>query len=165
MVYVAISGTLYMARQIYAKDVSFNAYSLTHRESHDGIAYIDIDKVGCCIACSEPLFLAELTRHKEGREDYKKGHRLIKRLAEKAGLNAYIIWFHEENKRVYRVHVRKVSPSYSKIMSCSWEEWISFLASFQVKHYSSCTRKEIFKKKINSLTPAQQKDYAKILHS
>ena len=61
MVYVAISGTLYMARQIYAKDVSFNAYSYTHRESHDGIAYIDLDKVCCCIACSEPLFLAELT--------------------------------------------------------------------------------------------------------
>ena len=40
----------------------------THRESHDGIAYIDIDKVGCCIACSEPLFLAELTRHANKKE-------------------------------------------------------------------------------------------------
>ena len=162
MVYVAISGTYIWHAKIRQR-CEFYAYSLTRRKP-DLIAILR-DKVGCCIACSEPLFLAELTRHKEGREDYKKGHRLIKRLAEKAGLNAYIIWFHEENKRVYRVHVRKVSPSYSKIMSCSWEEWISFLASFQVKHYPSCTRKEIFKKKINSLTPAQQKDYAKILHS
>ena len=154
-----------MARQIYAKDVSFNAYSHTHRESHDGIAYMDVDKVGCCIACLEPLFLAELTRHKEAREDYTKGHRLIKRLAEKANLNAYIVWFHEELERVYKVTVRKVSPSYSKIMSCSWEEWLSFLASFQVKHYPSCTRKDLFMKKINSLTDAQKKDYAKILYS
>ena len=154
-----------MARQIYAKDVSFNAYSHTHRESHDGIAYMDVDKVGCCIACLEPLFLAELTRHKEAREDYTKGHRLIKRLAEKANLNAYIVWFHEELERVYKVTVRKVSPSYSKIMSCSWEEWLSFLASFQVKHYPSCTRKDLFMKKINTLTDAQKKDYAKILYS
>ena len=154
-----------MARQIYAKDVSFNAYSHTHRESHDGIAYMDVDKVGCCIACLEPLFLAELTRHKEAREDYTKGHRLIKRLAEKANLNAYIVWFHEELERVYKVTVRKVSPSYSKIMSCSWEEWLSFLASFQVKHYPSCTRKDLFMKKINTLTDAQKRDYAKILHS
>ena len=91
-----------MARQIYAKNVTFNAYSLTHRESHDGIAYIDLDKVGCCIACSEPLFLAELTRHKGPREDYKKGHSMIKQLAEMSGLNAYIVWFYEENKRVYK---------------------------------------------------------------
>ncbi len=154
-----------MARQIYAKDVSFNAYSYTHRESHDGIAYIDLDKVCCCIACSEPLFLAELTRHKQEREDYKKGHRLIKRLAEKSGLNAYIIWYHEEQQRVYRVSVQKISPNYSKVMSCSWEEWISFLAKFQVKHYKDCTRKNIFLKKINSLTEAQKKDYAEILHS
>ena len=152
-----------MARQIYAKDVSFNAYSRTHRESHDGIAYIDLDKVCSCIACSEPLMLAELTRHKGPREDYKKGHRLMKRLAEMSNLKAYIIWYHEELERVYRVSVQKISPNYSKIQHCSWEQWLSFLATFQVKHYPSCTRKEIFKKKINSLTPEQQKDYADIL--
>ena len=46
-----------MAREIYAKDVKFTAYSYTHRESHDGIAMMDVDKVCCCIACNEPLFL------------------------------------------------------------------------------------------------------------
>ena len=49
-----------MAREIYAKDVKFTAYSYTHhRESHDGIAMMDVDKVSCCIACNEPLFIAE----------------------------------------------------------------------------------------------------------
>ena len=154
-----------MARQIYAKNVTFNAYSLTHRESHDGIAYIDLDKVGCCIACSEPLFLAELTRHKGSREDYKKGHRLMQRMAEKAFMKAYIVWYHEENDRVYKVSAQKISPGYSKIQHCSWEDWISFLASYQVKHFPDCQRKDLFMKKIKSLTPAQQKDYAEILLS
>ena len=154
-----------MARQIYAKDVSFNAYSTTHRSSHDAIAYIDVDKCACCIACSEPLFLAELTRHKGPREDYKKGHRLLKRLGELSGLNAYIIWYHEENKQVYKVSVKKINPNYSKIQHCSWETWISFLASFQVKHFPECNRKELFLKKVKTLTPSQQKDYEKILHS
>ena len=90
---------LTMAREIYCKDVKFSAYSHTHRESHDGIAMMDVDKVSCCIACNEPLFLAELTRHKGPREDYKKGHRLMQRMAEKASMKAYIVWFHEENEQ------------------------------------------------------------------
>ena len=154
-----------MAREIYAKDVRFTAYSYTHRESHDGIAMMDVDKVACCIACNEPLFLAETARHKGSREDYYKGHKLIKRLAEKANLNAYIIWYHEENKRVYKISVQKVTPGYSKIQHCNWEQWISFLAKFQVKHFPDCQRKNIFIKKLQTLTPAQQKDYAEILHS
>ena len=154
-----------MAREIYAKDVKFTAYSYTHRESHDGIAMMDVDKVSCCIACNKPLFIAETARHRGPREDYKKGHSMIKQLAEMSGLNACIVWYYEENKRVYKLAVRKVSPGYSNIQSCSWEQWLSFLAKFQVKHYPSCTRKEIFKKKINSLTPEQKKDYAEILHS
>lgn len=154
-----------MAREIYAKDVKFTAYSYTHRESHDGIAMMDVDKVSCCIACNKPLFIAETTRHRGPREDYKKGHSMIKQLAEMSGLNAYIVWYYEENERVYKLAVRKVSPGYSNIQSCSWEQWLSFLAKFQVKHYPSCTRKEIFKKKLNTLTPEQKKDYAEILHS
>ena len=154
-----------MAREIYAKDVKFTAYSYTHRESHDGIAMMDVDKVSCCIACNKPLFIAETARHRGPREDYKKGHSMIKQLAEMSGLNAYIVWYYEENERVYKLAVSKVSPSYSNIQSCSWEQWLSFLAKFQVKHYPSCTRKEIFKKKLNTLTPEQKKDYAEILHS
>ena len=154
-----------MTREIYCKDVKFSAYSLTHRESHDCIAMMDVDKVSTCIACNKPLFLAETARHKGIREDYKKGHSMIKQLAEMSKLNAYIIWYHEENDRVYKVSVKKISPNYSKIQHCSWEEWISFLAQFQVKHYPSCTRQEIFKKKLNTLTPSQLRDYAKILHS
>jgi len=154
-----------MAREIYAKDVKFTAYSYTHREAHNAIAMMDVDKVACCIACNKPLFIAETTRHRGPREDYKKGHSMIKQLAEMSGLNAYIVWYYEENERVYKLAVRKVSPSYSNIQNCSWEQWLSFLAKFQVKHYPSCTRKEIFKKKLNTLTPEQKKDYAEILHS
>ena len=90
---------------------------------------MDVDKCACCIACSEPLFLAELTRHKGPREDYKKGHRLLKDWRELSGLNAYIIWYHEENKQVYKVSSKKSITNYSEIQSCSWEQWISFLAS------------------------------------
>ena len=61
--------------------------------------------------------------------------------------------------------IKKINPNYSKIQHCSWETWISFLASFQVKHFPECSRKELFLKKVKSLTPSQQKDYEKILHS
>ena len=154
-----------MTRQIYCKDVKFSAYSHTHRESHDGIAMMDVDKVSCCIACNEPLFLAETARHKGSREDYFKGHRMIKRLAEMSGLKAYIIWYHEKNERVYKVSVKKISPSYSKIQTCSWKEWVSFLATFQVKHFKDCPRQQIFLNKINSLTFDEKADYAEILLS
>ena len=154
-----------MAREIYCKDVKFSAYSHTHRESHDGIAMMDVDKVSCCIACNEPLFIAETARHRGPSEDYKKGHKMIKRLAEKASLNAYIIWYHEKDQRVYKVTVQKISPSYSKKQTCSWKQWVSFLASFQVKHFKDCPRKELFMKKINNLTFDEKTDYAEILLS
>ena len=152
-----------MAREIYAKDVKFTAYSYTHRESHDGIAMMDVDKVATCIGCNKPLLLAETAKHRGSNEDYKKGHRLMQRMAEKASMKAYIVWYHEEQDRVYKVSVQKISPGYSKIQHCSWEDWISFLASYQVKHFPDCQRKGLFMKKIKSLTPAQQKDYAEIL--
>ena len=154
-----------MAREIYAKDVKFTAYSYSHRESHDGIAMMDVDKVSCCIACNEPLFLAETARHKGFREDHRKGHTMIKKLAEKASLNAYIIWYHEQNNRVHKLDVQKISPSYSKIQTCTWPQWVSFLASFQVKHFPQCERKGLFMKKINSLTFDEKRDYAEILLS
>ena len=156
---------LTMAREIYCKDVKFSAYSHTHRESHNGIAMMDVDKVSCCIACNEPLFLAETARHKGSREDYFKGHRMIKRLAEKASLNAYIIWYHEKDQRVHKVSVQKISPGYSKIQTCSWKQWVSFLATFQVRHFPQCERKSLFMKKINSLTFDEKADYAEILLS
>jgi len=154
-----------MARDIYGKNVKFTAYSYTHREAHDCIAMMDVDKVACCIACNKPLFLGETTRHKGPREDYKKGHSMIKQLAEMSGLNAYIIWYEEEKERVYRLTVRKVFPNYSNLQSCSFEQWISFLAKFQVKHFPDCKRKDIFRNKLKTLTPSQLKDYAEILDS
>ena len=154
-----------MTRQIYCKDVKFSAYSLTHRASHDGIAMMDVDKIACCIACNEPLFIGETARHKGSREDYFKGHRMIKRLAEMSGLKAYIIWYHEKDEKVYKVTVQKVSPSYSKKQTCDWKQWVSFLASFQVKHFKDCSRKPLFLKKINSLTFDEKADYAENLLS
>jgi len=154
-----------MAREIYAKDVKFTAYSYTHRESHDGICMMDVDKVATCIACNKPLFIAETAKHKGSREDYKKGHSMIKQLAEMSGLNAYIVWYKVENERVYRLSVRKVFPNYTNIQSCNWEQWISFLAKFQVKHFPNCKRKDIFRNKLKNLTPTQLKDYAEILDS
>ena len=117
-----------MAREIYAKDVKFTAYSYTHRESHDGIAMMDVDKVSCCIACNKPLFIAETARHRGPREDYKKGHSMIKQLAEMSGLNAYIVWYYEENNRVYKLAVQKVSPSYSNIQSLQLGAVVKFLS-------------------------------------
>jgi len=155
-----------MARQIYANDVDFSAYSITHRNSHDGIAMVDIDKVCCCISCLKPLFLAELCRHKGNLEDYKKKHYSTKELARMAGLPAYLIWYHTtKDKVVYKVSVKKINPSYSEIQHCTWKQWVSFLASRQVKHFKDCPRQEIFLNKLKTLTPEQLKDYAEILLS
>ena len=155
-----------MARQIYTNDVDFSAYSLEHRKSHGGIAMVDIDKVASCISCLKPLFLAELCRHKGTNEDYKKKHYSTKELARMAGLPGYVIWYHEgANRKVYKLSVRKITPEYSKIQHCSWDQWVSFLASRQVKHFKDCPRQEIFLNKLKNLTPEQLQDYAEILPS
>ena len=156
---------LTMAREIYCKDVKFSAYSHTHRESHDGIAMMDVDKVATCIGCNKPLFLAETAKHRGSKEDYHKGHSMIKQLATMSGLNAYIIWYHVNNQRVHKVSAQKISPGYSKIQTCSWKQWVSFLATFQVRHFPQCERKGLFMKKINSLTFDEKADYAEILLS
>ena len=155
---------LTMIKQIYCKDVKFSDYSLSHRHnSHAAIAMMDVDKVATCIGCNKPLLLAETAKHRGPREDYFKGHSMIKQLAEMSGLNAYLIWYKVNKSQVDKIYVKKVFPKYSKLQNCTWEEWVSFLASFQVKHYPDCPRKDIFMNKVNSLTFEQKKDYAEIL--
>jgi|TARA_R110000744_G_scaffold279374_1_gene391631 hypothetical protein len=155
-----------MAREIYCNSVTFSKYSLWHRQLHAGVAMIDCDKICICIACNEPLFLAELVM--DVGQQYKKGHTTTKKLAIKANIPAYIIWYKVENDIIKSFKVKRIAPTYqngydSKPIDYHPDQWLQYLEHKQVEHYPECTRKDIFLTKIKSLEVTKRKAYAPIL--
>ena len=155
-------------KQIYCKDVKFSQYSLWHRhQTHSAIAMMDVDKVSCCHACNEPLFLAETVKFKG--QDFKKGHSMIRQLGIKAGLPTYLLWYHFVGEMPMWVYVKKVAPDYkggyeSEPERISFDKWQSYLEYKQVKHFPRCKKQWLFLKKIKDDPVARNKRiYASIL--
>ena len=98
-------------KEIYCNDVKFSQYSLWHRQqTHSCVAMMDVDKVECCMACNEPLFLAETVKFVG--QDLKKGHSMIRQLAIKAGLPAFLLWYHFVGEMPMWVYVKKINEKY-----------------------------------------------------
>jgi hypothetical protein len=142
-----------MAREIYYKNVKFSVYSIWHRKQHDAISMSDCDKVATCIACSEPLFLAETVF--DNNQGWKKYHKVTKRLAELAGLPAYVIWYKVLDKTIEYVHVKKIAPDYpggfkSDPIKYTPDQWLQYLEAKQVEHFPHCKNKDYFLSKLNN---------------
>ena len=129
---------------------------------------MDVDKVSCCIACNEPLFLAETV--KDNEQERIKGHSMIRKLAIKARLPAFIIWYKliGDEMPLY-VHVKKIAPEYkngyeSPPEKKSFAEWLSYLEFKQIEHFPNCKKKWLFIKKVKEDPIASKKRiYAPVL--
>ena len=130
---------------------------------------MDVDKVSTCHACNEPLFLAETVKH-TGQE-LIKGHSMIRKLAIKASLPAFIVWYKlvGDEMPLY-VYVKKVAPDYkggyeSEPVKKSFDQWQDYLEFKQVEHFPNCLKKWLFIKKIKEDPIARNKKvYAPVLH-
>ena len=130
---------------------------------------MDVDKVSCCIACNEPLFLAETVKH--NGQELIKGHSMIRQLAIKSGLPAFIIWYKlvGDEMPLY-VYVKKIAPDYkdgytSDPIKLNPDQWLQFLEHKQVEHYPHCAKQSFFDKKLTQDPVAnRRKAFAPILH-
>ena len=154
--------------EIYCKDVKFSQYSLWHRkQTHNAIAMMDVDKVSTCIGCNEPLVLAETV--KDVGQDLKKGHSMIRKLAIKAGLPAFLLWYHFIDEMPMWLKIKKVAPDYkngyeSEPEKISFEQWLSYLELKQVEHFPKCNKQWLFLKKLKEDPIARKKRvYAPVL--
>ena len=129
---------------------------------------IDVDSVSCCHACNEPLFLAETV--KDVSQERKKGHSMIRQLAIKSGLPAFIIWYKlvGDEMPLY-VYVKKIAPDYkggyeSEPIRKSFDQWQDYLEFKQVEHFPNCRKKWLFIKKVKEDPIASKKEiYAPVL--
>ena len=157
-----------MVKQVYFKGVKFSGYSNWHRQQHNSLHFSDIDQVSCCNACLTPLFLVE-TVFNNG-QGYKKPHKVTKKLAEMAGIPAFILWYKLVGDMMINFHVKKIAPDYpggynSEPKMLDPDKWLEYLEFKQVEHYPHCTKKELFIKKLKEDPRAnRRKAYASILY-
>ena len=129
---------------------------------------MDVDKISCCIACNEPLFLSETV--KDVGQEKRKGHSMIRQLAIKSGLPAFIIWYKLVGDEMpLFVHVKKIAPDYkggyeSEPIRKSFDEWLHYLEFKQIEHFPNCRKKWLFIKKVKEDPIASKKEiYAPVL--
>ena len=128
----------------------------------------DIDKVSVCNACLKPLFIAE-TCFNNG-QGWNKPHQITKRLAEMAGIPAFIIWYKLVGEMLIFVHVKRIAPDYqggynSEPIRLTPDQWLQYLEHKQVEHFPKCPKQELFLKKLKEDPRAsRRKAYASILY-
>ena len=140
-----------MVKQVYFKGVKFSGYSHWHRQQHNCLGFSDIDQVGMCNSCLEPLFLAE-TVFNNG-QDFIKPHKITKRLAEMASIPAFVIWYKLVGEMMMFVHIKRIAPDYqngysSKPIRLTPDQWLQYLEHKQVEHFPKCPKQELFLKKL-----------------
>lgn len=148
------------------------SYSHWHRQFlpdlYDRIGHrfdvVDRDWTEYCHRCREPLVLVETVRD-VGQNLADKNTRVLRRLAELAGLDAYLVAYRVDRpKEVQRIideherevrrlelehpivgfRVRKLSPRVGPLVSMTPEQWAGFIAGIHVHHYrSTCPRPEV----------------------
>ena len=148
--------------------MKFSQYSLWHRQqTHNAVAMMDVDKVECCIACNEPLVLAETV--KDVGQETKKGHSMIRSLGLKSGLPTFLLWYRFTGDMPFYVKVKKIAPDYkggynSEPKRISFDSWLAYLEYKQVEHFPKCKKQWLFIKKVKEDSIASKKRiYAPIL--
>jgi len=158
-----------MIKQVYFNDVKFSKYSTWHRtQTHNCLGFSDIDQVSCCNACLEPLFLVETVFY--NNQKLIKPHKITKRLAEMAGIPAFILWYRTVGDMMINFHVKKIAPSYpggynSEPKRITPDQWLQFLEHKQAEHYPNCSRQQLFLKKLREDPRAnRRRAFASILY-
>ena len=157
-----------MVKKVYFDDVKFSKYSTWHRtQTHNCLGFSDIDQVSTCNACLEPLFLVETVFF--NNQKLIKPHKITKKLAEMAGIPAFILWYHTVGDMMINFHVKKIAPSYpsgysSEPKRITPDQWLQYLEHKQAEHYPNCSRQQLFLKKLREDPRAnRRKAFAPIL--
>ena len=96
------------------------------------LTYVDVDACEYCCDCFTPLALIE-TAIDRGRE--YKSTRVMRRLAEMAGIPAYRVFYTKQGDTITMFRVRQVSPEYdTKEYTMTPAEYEQFLRSLRNNH-------------------------------
>ena len=121
-----------MARDIYA--LSNGKYSDFHRK-YDGIAYIDVDSVECCMYCYEPLAIIE-TCYDKGQE--WKATTLSKIIASRLNIPCFLVFYKELTPSSLTFRIKRIRSRQTKFQIMSEDQWVMELRKFHENHKEKC---------------------------
>ena len=121
-----------MARDIYA--FSNGKYSDFHRK-YDGIAYIDVDSVECCMYCYEPLAIIE-TCYDKGQE--WKATTLSKIIASRLNIPCFLVFYKELTPTSLTFRIKRIRSRQTKFQIMSEDQWVIELRKFHENHKEKC---------------------------
>jgi len=121
-----------MARDIYA--FSNGKYSDFHRK-YDGIAYIDVDAVECCMYCYEPLAIIE-TCYDKGQE--WKATTLSKIIASRLNIPCFLVFYKELTPTSLTFRIKRIRSRQTKFQIMSEDQWVIELRKFHENHKEKC---------------------------
>jgi hypothetical protein len=125
-----------MARDVYA--FSNGKYSDWHRK-YDGIAYIDVDSVECCMYCYEPLAIIE-TCYDKGQE--WKATTLSKIIAERLNIPCFLVFYKELTPSSLTFRIKRIKSRKTEFRLMSEDEWVIILRSLHDHHKTKCKSKK-----------------------
>tara|TARA_R110000850_G_scaffold103848_1_gene214119 strand:- start:2247 stop:2636 length:390 start_codon:yes stop_codon:yes gene_type:complete len=121
-----------VARDIYA--FSNGKYSDFHRK-YDGIAYIDVDAVECCMYCYEPLAIIE-TCYDKGQE--WKATTLSKIIASRLNIPCFLVFYKELTPSSLTFRIKRIRSRQTKFQIMSEDQWVMELRKFHENHKEKC---------------------------
>ena len=124
-----------MARDIYA--FSNGAYSDWHRK-YDGIAYIDVDSVECCMYCYEPLAIIE-TCYDKGQP--WKATTLSKIIASRLNIPCFLVFYKEVTPTSLTFRIKRIRSSQTEFQLMNEDEWVAILRDLHNHHQLNCKKK------------------------
>ena len=124
-----------MARDIYA--FSNGKYSDWHRK-YDGIAYIDVDSVECCINCYEPLAIIE-TCYDKGQP--WKATTLSKIIASRLNIPCWLVFYKELTETSLTFRIKRIRSSQTEFQLMNEDEWVAILRDTHNHHQLNCKKK------------------------
>ena len=124
-----------MARDIYA--FSNGAYSDWHRK-YDGIAYIDVDSVECCMYCYEPLAIIE-TCFDKGQP--WKATTLSKIIASRLNIPCFLVFYKEVTPTSLTFRIKRIRSSQTEFQLMNEDEWVAILRDLHNHHQLNCKKK------------------------
>jgi len=124
-----------MARNVYA--FSNGAYSDWHRK-YDGIAYIDVDSVECCMYCYEPLAIIE-TCYDKGQP--WKATTLSKIIASRLNIPCFLVFYKEVTPTSLTFRIKRIRSSQTEFQLMNEDEWVAILRDLHNHHQLNCKKK------------------------
>ena len=124
-----------MARDIYA--FSNGKYSDFHRK-YDGIAYIDVDSVECCMYCYEPLAIIE-TCYDKGQT--WKATTLSKIIASRLNIPCWLVFYKELTPTSLTFRIKRIRSSQTEFQLMNEDEWVAILRDLHNHHQLNCKKK------------------------